>query len=262
LEAADLDGDGDLDIVGCVFGHLNGGLIWLEQTAPMVFETHSLDPRAGYIHAFPLDIDGDGDLDIPAVISQVSEEVVLFRGAGDGSFEKETLYKASDPCHGMSGMEPVDFDGDGDIDLLVTNGDIFDIGCQHPEAAAKHGLDLFVNKGEGVFERRRLVDFYAAYSVRAADFDGDGDVDFVLSSQQERLTTLPGSPNEIVWFENKDSEFIAHPIPNAHFSAISMEMADMDGDGRLDLITGSMDIQTRSQGQRLGLFRNKPRTTQ
>jgi hypothetical protein len=259
-EAADLDADGDLDIVGCVFGHLNGGLIWLEQTESMVFETHSLDPRAGYIHAFPLDIDGDGDLDIPAVLSQESEEVVLFRGAGDGTFEKEIIFNATDPCYGMSGLEPVDFDADGDIDLLVTNGDMFDAGCQRSDVASRHGLELFTNNGAGQFERRRLADFYAAYSVRAADFDGDGDVDFVLSSQQEPLTTLPGSPNEIIWYENQGDEFSPHPLDGGQFSAISLELADMNGDGRVDLLTGSMDIRTRTEGQRLGLFLNQPRT--
>jgi hypothetical protein len=255
-EGADLDRDGDMDVVGCVFGHLKGELMWLEQTSPMSFEQHTLDPRAGYIHAFPLDLDGDGDLDIPAVISQVSEEVVLFRGDGVGGFEREVLFQATDPCYGMSGLEPVDFDLDGDIDLLVTNGDMFDNDCGTEDAATHHGLDLFTNDGQGNFERTRLVDFYAAYSVRAADFDQDGDMDFVLSSQQAPEYALPGKPNAIVWYEQKDGEFVPHPIEGGGYSAITLELFDADRDGRMDLLTGTMDIQSRSQGERLGLFLN------
>ena len=257
-EAADFDNDGDMDLVGCIFGHINGSLSWFEQTGPMTFEEHVLDPRPGYIHAFPVDIDGDGDLDIPAVVSQESEEVVLFRGDGQGNFSKDVIFRAGNPCFGMSGLEPVDFDGDGDLDLLVTNGDMFDRDCKRDDVAALHGLDLYTNDGSGGFSRRRLVDFYGAYSVRAADFDGDGDMDIVLSTQQDPQLTLPGYPNRLVWYENDAGEFLEHVIPGGGYSAITIEVLDTNDDGRPDLLTGSMDIQSRSEGQRLGFFFNRP----
>ena len=57
----------------------------------MAFEEHVLD-RVGYIHAFPIDIDGDGT-SIPPCLPRV-EEVVLFRGDGQGLF-KDVLFRVS-----------------------------------------------------------------------------------------------------------------------------------------------------------------------
>ena len=125
-EAADLDGDGDLDIAVCIFGHLDGRVVWLEQTAKLDFVEHVLDDRPGAIHAYPFDADGDGDLDLAVALSQESEEVLLFRNDGAGGFEREVLFAADEKFYGLSGIELADLDSDGDTDILYTNGDTLD----------------------------------------------------------------------------------------------------------------------------------------
>src|SRR5690606_14330263 len=125
-EAADLDGDADLDIVVCEFGHeALGSLLWLEQTESG-FTPRELDPIPGAIHAFPVDIDADRDLDIVAVFSQDTEAVKLFENDGSGAFTNKVLFASDSTHYGMSGIEPSDLDQDGDLDILVTNGDYLD----------------------------------------------------------------------------------------------------------------------------------------
>ena len=75
-EPGDLDADGDIDLTLCEFGHDEGTVSWLENDAGDWVQ-HILDPRPGSIHALPVDVDSDGDLDIVAVLSQLSEEVML-----------------------------------------------------------------------------------------------------------------------------------------------------------------------------------------
>ena len=122
-EAADLDGDGDLDITVSIFGHIHGKTSWLEQREGFTFQEHVLDARAGAIHAFPFDADKDGDLDIAVCLSQDSEEILLFRNDGGGNFTKELLFDSDAEHYGMSGLELADLDQDGDTDILFTNGD-------------------------------------------------------------------------------------------------------------------------------------------
>ena len=61
-EPGDFDGDGDVDLTLCEFGHDEGTVSWLENEDDSDNWTqHILDPRPGSIHAMPVDIDGDDD---------------------------------------------------------------------------------------------------------------------------------------------------------------------------------------------------------
>lgn len=257
-EAADLDDDGDLDIAVCVFGHIDTGkVVWLEQTAPLVFEERVLDPRPGAIHAFPFDADGDGDLDIAVSLSQVSEEVLLFRNEGAGAFTTEVLFSAGDDNYGMSGIELSDLDRDGDTDILFTNGDTNDAGF--PEGFDPyqfHGLNWLENDGPGRFTVHDIVRHWGAYSVRAFDADGDSDLDLVLSSVQDTLFFPNVVPQTVIWLENDGAQgFTPHPLDIGLPPYIwSIEVVDLDGDGVDEIVGGSLDPAGGELGHRLVTF--------
>ncbi len=204
-EAADLDGDGDLDIAVCVFGDTTGKVLWLEQKDDFTFEEHVLDPRPGSIHAFPFDADLDGDLDLAVSLSQDFEQILLFRNDGAGGFVSEVLFDAGVHYYGMSGIEPADLDLDGDIDILFTNGDEGDgtlpDGLDPYEV---HGLAWLENDGSGRFAVHDIIRHWGAYSVRAVDTDGDLDVDLVLSAVQVPGRYVDAIVRDLVRFADLD----------------------------------------------------------
>ena len=258
-EAADLDGDGDLDIVVCEFGHDNGSIMWLEQQDGFNFSTHILDSRAGAIHAFPHDADGDGDLDIAAVISQRTEEVVLFRNQGNGNFTKESVFAAGNTYFGMTGLDVIDLDNDGDEDLMFTNGATMDgdmpFGISPNDL---HGIHWLVNDGTGNYTHQKIGDLWGAYSSTALDFDDDGDLDVVVSTHQSYFY-FPREPQMgMIWLENDgDMGFIRHNLTDAPPYIITIDSGDIDGDGDYDLIGGVYDIPFFEEGSRLIMVERK-----
>ena len=131
VQAADFDGDGDLDLVVAEFGRLKNGSILLLENRTVdrdkpLFVPSTLDPRHGAIHVPVADLNGDGRPDFVALISQEHEVVVAFLNKGKGQFDTQVIYQAPHPGFGSSGIQLIDLDRDGDLDVLITNGDTLD----------------------------------------------------------------------------------------------------------------------------------------
>jgi hypothetical protein len=239
VRAVDLDGDSDLDLLVALFGlYKTGGLGWLERLDDGHYEFHRIHEKTGYSHVVPFDADGDGRVDFVALAAQEHEEVLLFRNTGDGEFEPRVLFKGPHPMYGLCGLVAVDLDRDGDLDLLLTNGDALDID---PVPKPWHGVQWLENRGNGTFVAHDIWRFYGAYSTSAADLDGDGDLDLVVTSmlnhwQQPRRTS-------IAWLENDGAmNFTPHAIDNAPTSLVCTLVHDVDGDGRPDILGGGMHV--------------------
>src|SRR5262249_56104040 len=91
------------------------------------FRPRTLDERHGTIHVPVADLNGDGWPDFVALISQEHEEVVAFLNQKDGTFQKETIWKAPHPAYGSSGIQLVDLDGDGKVDALYSTRDVLQL---------------------------------------------------------------------------------------------------------------------------------------
>ena len=258
-EAADLDGDGDLDIAVCVLGYLDGRVAWLEQTAELEFVEHVIDDRPGSIRAFPFDADADGDMDLAVALSLDSEEVSLYRNDGSGNFEREVLFSASVMYYGLSGIELADLDMDGDTDILYTNGDTLD-RPRPPRGSVLpnnfYGLAWLENDGKGVFTNRELTRYWGAHAVKAVDLDGDSDLDLVLSGVQFPRMYPRDEVQNLIWLENDGNQGFTRRIPSVDLPPllITLDVADVDGDGTPEIFGGSFNNTGRSAGHRLIVF--------
>jgi hypothetical protein len=244
VEPGDFDGDGDIDLVVAEFGWRKTGRILLLEnlgtTADSVsFRMREVDSRHGTIHVPVVDLDGDGRLDFVALISQEHETVVAFLNDGSGGFRRETIFSANEPAFGSSGIELVDLDADGDLDVLYTNGDTFDSFYPKP----CHSIRWFENQGGFPFRDHLLTLMPGVHRALARDLDGDGDLDIVacaLLPQRSLGGERPANLDSLVWLEQTSGgRFVRHSLERGQCLHAALEAGDFDGDGDIDLAVGN-----------------------
>jgi hypothetical protein len=235
VRAGDLDRDGDLDLSVGQFGYLDGQVQWLENLGRWNFASHPLSPLSGCVHAPIADLNADGHLDIVALITQDWEEVHAFENQGGRPFGARVLYGSTNKDYGGSGLVVADVDRDGDADIVYTNGDAFDYAT--PGSRPWHGVQWLENDGRGNFAFHRMGDCPGAYSPVVIDLDGDGDNDVVVVSGFNDWSRPEAA--SLFWFENDGRQrFVRRELATAPTHLVVVKAADLDGDGRVELVTG------------------------
>jgi hypothetical protein len=237
--AADFDGDGDLDVSVAGFGYDDGETSWLENTGGWRFTMHVLQRLSGGINAVPADVDGDGRPDILTLVSQEWEEIWAFANGGGGRFTPRLVWGSTNPDFGSSWISVVDLDRDGDPDILYANGDAFEYAP--PNSRPWQGVQWLENKGQFRFELHRVVSLQGATSPQAVDLDGDGDLDVVIVTANNDWNDPKAA--SLVWLENDGAQrFTRHDLASSPTHLNTVAAADLDGDGRAEIVAGGMHI--------------------
>jgi hypothetical protein len=252
VRPGDLDGDGDVDLVVAEFGLHRTGQVLLLQNTPgsggvPEFRPRQIDPRPGAIHVPIVDLNGDGRLDFVGLISQeyecveayMNRDVTAFMQGGP-MFVRERLWTGPDLTFGSSGIEPVDLDQDGDVDVLYTNGDAFDNNYANPS----HGIQWLENLGDMRFAYHRLTDFIGVCRALAGDVDLDGDLDIVAVAwlpEQIKPASFRDRPipSVICLEQTEPGVFVRHTLEVGTPRYAALELADFDEDGDLDFAVGT-----------------------
>ena len=242
VEARDLDGDGDLDLVVAVTGlYARGGVLRLENRTtdwkdPQFVPT-MLDERAGALQVPLADLDGDGRSDIVALYGQQHESIVALLNRGEGRFEKQAVFSAPTPAWGATGIELVDLDGDGDLDVLATNGATLEDATVRPY----HGVLWLENRGRFPFEPHPIAALPGAHRAQAADLDGDGDLDIAVAAFLPDTERTRGAFTSLGWLEQtRPGVFERRALQTGQLSHATLAVGDLDGDGAPDLVAGNL----------------------
>jgi len=230
--AGDLNLDGKEDVVISGFGNNSGKLFWYNGFDAA--KENVLKALPGARKAEIRDFNRDKKPDIIALMAQAREEISIFYNLGNGKFKEKVLLQFP-PSYGMSYFDVVDFNKDGFQDILLTNGDNWDYS-----AIAKnyHGVRLYLNDGKDNFKEAWFYPLYGASKALARDFDNDGDLDIVATSF---YTDLENPQHGFIYLSNQGKmNFKAYSTPLAASGKwLTMEAADFDQDGDMDIVLGS-----------------------
>ncbi|MCK5037363.1 MAG: T9SS type A sorting domain-containing protein [Candidatus Sabulitectum sp.] len=175
----DVDGDGDIDVLGAAYSADN--ISWWENsdTSPGVFLTEHLveDDFYSVCWVYAADVDGDGDTDVLG--AALNGNKISWWENTDGSGTSWIEHSVDGSFDGARSVYATDVDGDGDTDILGA-------------AVLADDITWWENTdGTGTEWTEHLVDgdFDGAYSVYAADVDGDGNIDVLGAADNADMIT-------------------------------------------------------------------------
>lgn len=191
------------------------------------------------------DIDGDGDIDIALGTATQKGKTpnILNWFENPGHIDSEwKKYEVGTTVNSIDRIELADFDGDGKIDIAVSEE-------LYPGLEPKAHLYTFKNNGNvkngTKWDRKIHFSGYSNNNLDAADMDNDGDIDLISGEHK-------GSKFPTILFENDGKgNFKQNIIDTGKESHLGTQLVDLEGDGDLDIVSVAWD-----KHQYLHIWRN------
>jgi hypothetical protein len=236
MSLGDLNNDKLDDLVLSEFGNNSGQLVWYERESNFKYKRHVLRPLPGATRTELHDFNKDGKLDIVALMAQADEGMFIYFNNGNGSFTEKRILQFS-PAYGSNYFELADFNADGHLDILATNGDNGDYFP--PILKPYHGVRIYMNDGKNNFREAAFFPVNGVCKAMARDFDGDGDLDIASISYFPDYDKRP--EESFIYFQNGGNlSFKPYSFPQVTSGRwLTMEAVDIDADNDIDIVLGN-----------------------
>jgi len=222
IVSADFNGDGKLDLA--VVNSVSNTVSILLGNGDGTFAGH-VDYSTGShpVGIVAADFNGDGKVDL-AVVNESDSTVSILPGNGDGTFSGQVPVAV--------GLNPValasgDFNGDGKIDLITSNDT-----SALPPPQPPPSVTVLLSGGEGSFTRVDTGVGVGPGALAVGDFNHDGKLDAVVLMGGAYICFLKGQGDGT--FQPSDAVLIY--LENEEFDAATLVAADLNHDGKLDLV--------------------------
>jgi len=228
VATGDFNGDGKLDLV--VADRVSGSVSILLGNGDGTFQA-----AASYavgqgsnpgLRVAVGDFNGDGKLDF-VVANYSGNNVSVFLGNGDGTFQPAVNYAVG---QNPTSVAVADFNRDGKLDLAVSNQN-----CNGSLPCVTGTISILLGNGDGTFAAH--VDYDAGMSpnwVTVGDFNGDGKLDLAVANGD--VACVGCQSGFTILLGNGDGTFRAPATIFGGLNPDSIATADLNGDGKLDLI--------------------------
>jgi hypothetical protein len=235
VAVADVNGDGKPDLAVVSYNSGSGSVSVLLGNGDGTFQpavTYGLTPAGATPETIAIaDVNSDGKPDL--VVGLFGSQVDVLLGNGDGTFQPAVTY--GDGCCNKGSLAVADVNRDGKLDLLLVFA--FCDGCVSMEGR----VGVMLGNGDGTFQPQVLYDSGGDYpvSIAVADVNNDGKPDLVVanSCSVDSGGFCSGAGSVGVLLGNGDGTF--QPVVSysaGGLSFFSVAVADVDGDGKPDLV--------------------------
>jgi hypothetical protein len=254
--AADIDGDGEIDVLSSCEGRNRSLYIhWAPARSKMLqsnaWKTDQIPVTAkkqSWMFALPMQIDGDNGIDFFVSAKGGDAWISWLEAPKDArdlkSWKLHPIYKAG----WIMSLLPVDMDGDGDVDILSSDRKGSSRGIlwlENPGTKPPPGIGWKVHRinddlGEVMF-------------LTVGDIDHNKTTDIACAVKGKGISLLMRKPGKSIEYES-----VTFPLPPNSGTAKAVAITDVDLDGQNDIVYTCENAHKELHGVRWGSYDQKP----